>query len=155
MKLSSKDLSKSYTKHLDSIPLNFSFNSLPTSFSMNAADMNPLNPLYTSLSSYGVGYGVGAGPLKVGDIINGDQLTMYNAGYPYKNNTISLSGITSGLTSGLTSALSSLNQNANTVKIYSNSELTVNIVGTEADVTKAMKILDKMYSDHKAEIATL
>ena len=75
MKLSSKDLDKSYTKHLSNIPVNFSFNSLPTSFTLPYQEVNPL---YSSLSAYGigfaptpvgVGYGVGSGPLKKGDLL--------------------------------------------------------------------------------------
>jgi hypothetical protein len=166
MKLSSKDLGKSYTKHLNNMPLNFSFNSLPTSFSLPYQEVNPL---YSSLSTYGIGLaptpvgvgygtnlgygygyglgygsGIGSGPLKKGDLIDAGNLTFYDPLNPLKNNTVSLSN-----------SLSTLAQAANTVKIYSNSELTVNIVGTEADTTKVVKILDKMYSAHKDEIATL
>ena len=66
-----------------------------------------------------------------------------------------LSGLYGVNGTGLVNGLNNMANMANTVKIYSNSDLTVNIVGTEADCTKVVKILDKMYSDHKAEIATL
>lgn len=156
MKIKSSDIGKSYMKHLNTMPVSFSFNDFPN---FGYLPQSYSNPLYSSLSSYGIGfqptpmglgYGIGSGPLKKGDIISGDKLTFYDPLNPLNNNTVSLSGLTSGLTSGLGVAAA-----ANTVKIYSNSDLTVNIVGTEADCTKVVKILDKMYSDHKAEIATL
>lgn len=168
MKIKNKHLGKSYMKHLDTSPVSFSFNDFPNFGYLSSSYSSPL---YSTLSNYGIGfqqmpvglgYGVGSGPLKKGDIISGDQLTFYDPLNPYNNNTVSLSGLVNGgINSGLTSlgvgvgANGLVNGAINTVKIYSNSELTVNIVGTEADCTKIVKILDKMYSDHKAEIATL
>ena len=151
MNLKTKDIGKSYMKHLNTMPVSFSFNDFPNFGYIPSAYQSPLS---TFGLGYGLGTGIGSGPLKKGDIISGDQLTFYDPLNPWNNNSVSLSGLTSGLTSGLPASLG-IAAAANTVKIYSNSDLTVNIVGTEADCTKVVKILDKMYSDHKAEIATL
>ena len=151
MKLKTKDIGKSYMKHLNTSPVSFSFNDFPNFGYIPSAYASPVS----ALSTYGIGYGLGAGPLKKGDIISGDQLRFYDPLAPWNNNSVSLSGLTSGLSGLGVGANGLVNGGINTVKIYSNSELTVNIVGTEADCTKVVKILDKMYSDHKAEIATL
>lgn len=151
MKLKTNDIGKSYMKHLNTMPVSFSFNDFPNFGYIPSAYQSPLS---TYGLGYGLGTGIGSGPLKKGDIISGDQLTFYDPLNPWNNNTVSLSGLVNG---GINSGLSGLvnGPTNNTVKIYSNSDLTVNIVGTEADCTKVVKILDKMYSDHKAEIATL
>jgi hypothetical protein len=150
MNFKTKDIQKSYMKHLNNMPVNFGFNTFPDFGYLPSSYVNPLSSYGVGLGlGVGVGYGVGSGPLKKGDIISGDQLTFYDPLNPYNNNTISLSGV-----SGV-SGVSGLANLVNTVKIYSNSEISVNIVGTEADCTKVVKILDKMYTDHKAEIATL
>jgi len=129
MKLKPSHVGKSFMKHLDMTPVSYSFNQFP--------DFRYLPTSFTLPSYPGLGMGVGYGPLKKGDIV-GNPLTFYDPLNPSLNTTVDLSKITSGLTSGLSPILS------NTVKIYSNSEITVNIVGTEADTTKGVKILDKI-----------
>jgi hypothetical protein len=145
----------SYTKHLDTTPVSFSFNNYDGLFGpLVGSNLYGMPPAYQPTLGMGSTLGYPGYPfgqsLKKGDIIDG--ITFYDPLNPLKNTQSVPLNSTIPMMNGLdlTSNLTS-----NCVKTFSNSEISVNIVGTDNDCTKAVKILEKMYKDHAAEIAQL
>ena len=156
---------KSYTKHLNNTPVSFAYDNYQSLFSpMVGTDYYGIG---MAPMGYPLGYPFGSGSLKKGDII-GQELTFYDPLNPKNNTTYDIkSGLTGlssfpGVSVGIPGVagvgiggIGGIAVDANIVKQFSNSDISVNVIGTEADVTKVVKILEKMYTSHADEIKTL